>query len=240
MALGIFDKVAPVDLPHPPISLAIFLVVERAVCAGWHLVLTDPQNPKFDLTTATENEITEELHEAVVNRVFGSGAVDGFNKQVFAPGIREPKIRNYNFTSLDKMPDLFFQLVNRPTGIINTQDGVFIECKPVDKAHPIPKHYCDRGIMRFVSGDYAWAMTSALMVAYARPDYTILPHLADALTERTTTISTLSPPQACSLSVFGAANEAVHISLHERSFQYLENGKDADTITIRHLWLSRD
>lgn len=239
MAFGIFEKVAAVDLPHPPIPLAIFLVVERAVCAGWHLLLTEPRSD-FDLTTATEDQITHELHEAVVNKIFGSGIVEGFNKQVFAPAIREPKIRNYNFTSLDKMPDLIIQFINRPTGIINTQDGLFIECKPVDKAHPIPKHYCDRGIMRFVSGDYAWAMTSALMVAYARPDYTIVPHLSDALTERATTIPTLSPPEACSLSVFGPANQAVHISLHERNFRYLENGKGAGTITIRHLWLSRD
>ena len=83
-------------------------------------------------------------------------------------------------------------------------------------------------------------MTSALMVAYARGDYTILPHLVDALEDRTTTIPTLSPPQACSVSPSGPANEAVHISLHYRNFQYLENGKDAGVITIRHLWLSRD
>lgn len=239
MALGIFDKVAPVDLPHPPISLATFLVVERAVCAGWHLLLTEPRSG-FDLNTTTEDQITHELHEAVVNRIFDSGSVAGFNKQVFAPAIREPKIRNYNFSSLDKMPDLFIQFVNRPTGIMTTQYGLFIECKPVDKSHPIPKDYCDRGIIRFIGGDYAWAMTSALMVAYARRDYTILPHLVDALADRTTTIPTLSPPQPCSASLSGPANEVVHISLHNRTFQYLENGKDAGAITIRHLWLSRD
>lgn len=239
MALGIFETVANVDLPHPPIPLAIFLVVERAVCVGWNLLITDPR-PGFDLTTATEDQITHELHEAIVNRVFDSGIVDGFNKQVFAPGIREPKIRNYNFTSLDKMPDLFIQLVNRPTGVINTQDGLFIECKPVDQSHPIRKHYCNLGIMRFIRGDYAWTMTSALMVAYASRDYTIIPHLSDALTECTSPIMTLSEPHACSHSLSGPANQAVHITLHERNFKYLENSKAPGAITIRHLWLSKD
>ena len=239
MAFGIFDKVAEFDLPHPPVPLAILLVVERAICVAWEFVLTHPRS-KFNLTTASEDEITHELHEAIFNRVFNSGAVDGFNKHVFTTVGREPKVRSYNFGSLDKMPDLVIQLVNRPSGIMNTQDGIFIECKPVDDSHPVPKDYCDKGIMRFVSGEYAWAMTSALMVGYAKKNYTILPLLTEALKTRTTTITTVQFPQRCSSSGSGSRNEAVHISVHERPFIYLENEKNAEPITIRHLWLSRD
>jgi hypothetical protein len=239
MAFGIFDKVAEFDLPHPPVPLAILLVVERAICAAWEFVLTH-HRPEFDPTTATENEITHELHEAIYDRVFNSGAVDGFNKHVFTTVGRDSKVRSYNFSSLDKMPDLVIQLVNRPSGIMNTQDGIFIECKPVDASHPVPKVYCDKGIMRFVSGEYAWAMTSALMVGYAKKHFTILPLLTEALKTRTTTITTIQFPHLCSSSAPGSRNETVHISVHERPFIYLENEKNAEPITIRHLWLSRD
>lgn len=192
------------------------------------------------LFTASEDEITHELHEAIFNRVFNSGVVEGFHKHVFSTVGREPKIRSYNFGSFDKMPDLLIQLVNRPSGIMNTQDGIFVECKPVDASHPIQKHYCDKGIMRFVRGDYAWAMTSALMVAYAKENYTILPFLNEALRSRTTTITTVQFPQRCHLSIGGDRNEPVQISVHERPFVYLENQMNAEVITIRHLWLSRD
>lgn len=94
--------------------------------------------------------------------------------------------------------------------------------------------------MRFVSGEYAWAMTSALMVGYAKKNYTILPLLTEALKTRTTTITTIQFPHLCSSSAPGSRNETVHISVHEQAFIYLENEKSAEPITIRHLWLSRD
>jgi len=34
-------------------------------------------------------------------------------------------------------------------------------------------HYCDKGIIRFVRGDYAWAMRDALMVGYVTEGYSI-------------------------------------------------------------------
>lgn len=236
--IGFFDE-AEVALPHPPIALAVFLVVESAVCAAWHLLRTQPR-AGFDLLTADEDVITQELQEAIFNKIFDKGIVDGFDRQVFASVTREPKVRNYNYANLDKMPDLLIALVNRPSGLINTQDGLFIECKPVDTDHSVGKHYCDKGLIRFVRGDYAWAMTSALMVAYAREGYTIVPKLQDALAKRSSGIPTLKDPHPCRRSKVGPSSEVVHISQHARTFTYLETGQLAQAITIRHLWLRRD
>jgi hypothetical protein len=130
--------------------------------------------------------------------------------------------------------------VNRPTGIINTQDGIFVECKPVDKTHAAGGHYCDRGLSRFVVGDYAWTMTSALMMGYTVKPYTLSPKLSEALKARATTLPTLSGPEPCEFSSAGPHNEVVHISEHSRSFNYRETSKPAGPITIRHLWLARD
>jgi hypothetical protein len=238
MSLGLFDDKKP-RVPHPPIPLAVFLIIEKAVCAAWDLLRNQPR-PGFDLQTATEDEITLALQEAVFDQIFDSGTVPGFDRQLFSSVIREQKVRNYNYSSPDKMPDLTIALVNRPAGVINSQDGIFVECKPVDATHGAGGHYCDKGLSRFVVGDYAWAMTSALMIAYTVKPYTISPKLSEALKARATTLLTLSGPDPCSASSAGSHNEVVQISDHGRSFVYPDTGKAAGPISIRHLWLARD
>lgn len=238
MSLGFFEEPGKITLPHPPISLAVFLIIESAICAAWDLLRTKPR-PGFDLKTADEDLITVELQEAVYDKVFNQGIVRGFNRELFTTVTRDSKVRNYNYSSLDKMPDLTIGLVNRPAGIINSQDAIFVECKPVDVNHAIGGHYCDKGLSRFVIGDYAWTMTSALMIAYAVKPYTISPKLSKALKARAK-LKTLSGPDPCSFSSAGLHNEVVHISEHSRSFVYLETSEPAGPITIRHLWLSRD
>jgi hypothetical protein len=239
MTFGFYGDTAEVQLPHPPIPLSVSLVVENAICASWHLLRTQPR-AGFVLLTATENDITNALKVALLDRVFNKGIVDGFDREVFASITRDPKVENYDKSNCEKMPDLVIGLVNRPSGVINSQDGLFIECKPVDVDHSVGKHYCDRGLIRFIRGDYAWAMTSALMVGYSREGYAILPKLHDALIRRSLVIPTLENPHPCGSSEAGPNNELVHISQHARTFTYLETGQLAQAITIRHLWLRRD
>ena len=70
----------------------------------------------------------------------------------------------------DKDPDLWFRLRSdeEPTTVLSTHDGLFVECKPVDNSHPVRSDYCDKGLLRFIVGDYAWAMQDALMVERSR------------------------------------------------------------------------
>jgi hypothetical protein len=240
MSLNLFEETTDgIRLPHPPISLRSLLVFESALCAAWQLMRNKPR-AIFNLATSTEDEVTHELHERLYNEVFDKGVVAGFDRNIFAAVIREPKIRNFNGTNLDKMPDLFAEFVDRPAGVLYSQHGIFTECKPVDAAHTVGTHYCDKGIIRFIRGDYAWTMPNALMVGYACKGYTISPKLPDALATRAKAIPTLDTPKPCKKSQAGPANEVVHISQHERTFKYVETGKAAPAITIRHLWLKRD
>ena len=242
MSLNLFEETTDgIQLPHPPISLRSLLVVESALCEAWRLMRDEPRGT-FKLDEGDEDDITLELHERLYDEVFSKGLIPGFNTEVFASVGREPKIRNFNRTHPDKMPDLFIQFVDRPVGALYSQHGIFIECKPVDDDHAVGKHYCDKGIIRFIQGDYAWTMTSVLMIGYARSDYTILPKLPDtlALASRAKKIPTLDAPQPCQHSQAGPINEVVHISRHNRTFKYVENGKAAPPITLRHLWLKRD
>lgn len=240
MSLNLFEETTDgVQLPHPPISLRSLLVLELALCEAWRLMRDAPRG-KFKLGEGHEDDITLELHERLYDEVFCKGVIPGFNSEVFASIGREPKIRNFDRTHPDKMPDLFIQFVDRPIGVIFSQHGIFVECKPVDLSHAAGTHYCDKGITRFIRGDYAWAMTSALMIGYVRTGYTVIPKLIDALAMRATEIPMLGTPQLCQHSKAGEASEVVYVSRHKRKFNYIETGKPAPPITIRHLWLSRD
>jgi hypothetical protein len=68
-----------------------------------------------------------------------------------------------------------------------------------------------KGLIRFIRGDYAWAMQSAMMLGYAAATHSI----ADATAPEVVTTS------------------------HQRNFQYVEIAKAAGPISIRHLWLKR-
>lgn len=233
------EGVAGAELPHPQIPIAVFLIVEKALCVAWDILRTHPR-PDFNLLSAAEDVVTQELYEKLVDDVFKNSVVDGFNHQFFTAIAREPKLRNYDGKVLDKMPDMLIGLSGRINVFKPSQDWLFIECKPVDSDHPVGVHYCDKGIIRFVSGDYAWTMTNALMLGYVSNGYTISPNIYKALEKRKKEIPTIKPPCICQRSKPGKNNEVTHISEHSRAFRYVETGQQAPTITLRHLWLRRD
>ena len=240
MELAFYGEGATVaKLPHPSISLSICLVVEEALCVAWDHLRTSPRSG-FSLLSATEDIITQELYEELYDKIFNKGIVDGFDRQLFTVVTRESKVRNFNGAKLDKMPDLLIGLSDRLNVFKLSQDWLFIECKPVDPGHSAGVHYCDKGIIRFVHGEYAWAMTSALMIGYVRNGYSISSKLVRALEEREIEVPTIALPCPCQRSKPGKNNEVVHVSQHSRTFKYVETGQQAPAITLRHLWLRRD
>jgi hypothetical protein len=238
MIQGFFK--AELDLPHKAIPLAIHLKVEEALRASWDKLRKNPP-AGFLVGTAPEDVVTHELLKILHGEVFDSGEVDGFTRDYFETPVREAKVENFDGTKRDLMPDLRIGLIGRPKARIPWQDYLFIECKPVDADHTVGAHYCDKGLIRFVRGDYAWAMQSAMMVGYARAGYTILPKLIEALElePRSNKIPTIDQPHPCRRSKDDSVSEAVHISKQGRTFKYLETEQSAPAITIRHLWLKR-
>lgn len=239
MAYGFYNKgLAPDVLPHPPISLAVFLVVEEAVCEAWNRLRRCPIRD-FDFQNATEDEVTTFLYEILYNEVFDKDVVDGFDRQLFTTVTRESKITSYDLAHLDKMPDLLIGLVGRSGVYKATQDWIYIECKPVDAKHSVGSHYCDKGIIRFVCGEYAWAMREALMIGYAKKGYDLAVHLPKALSPRPS-MQTVGMPAPCKKSPRRTSCQPVYVTRHSRPFRYVETKQPAPEITIRHLWLNRD
>ena len=240
MTLRMFeDNDGGIRLPHPPLSLRSHLIIEAALCTAWEL-MTNRERVGFNLQTANEDTITLELYERLYDEIFNKGVVAGFDTDVFAAVHREPKVRNFNGSHPDKMPDIFVDFIDRPAAVMNSQHGLFIECKPVDRKHPAGSAYCDEGLIRFVRGDYAWAMQGAMMVGYAREGYTLIPKLSEALaSNRKEPIPTSFGPESCPRTRATAYAEQVAISKHQRTFNYVEDGLPAGVVVIRHLWLRR-
>ena len=98
----------------------------------------------------------------------------------------------------------------------------------------------DDGLIRFVGGDYAWAMQEAMMLAYARDGRTIAGHMIPEMTEtnRMTSLATVQLPEACLATAAAACSEAeaVHTTQHRRNFPWPHGKGPATDITVYHLW----
>ena len=227
------------DLPHPRLGLPVILLIRRVLLRAFEL-LREQNN---SLAAATEDQLTAALRSTIENSLRQSGEVSGFNKRRFETVIRQGQWANYDGTRLTKTPDLFFKLRDDESGprpVLSEFDGLFIEAKPVDSTHPAGSKYCDAGLLRFVRGDYAWAMQEAMMLAYVRDGRTISGHLIPEMAKanRMTSLATIQLPEACRAPAASACSEAesVHISHHRRNFHWPHDKGPATDITVYHLW----
>ena len=230
MAVGFFTQGIEFSLPHPRISLRTTLLLCKVINKAWQLLKENPP-ANFCLDSADEDAITQVMVEIIENRLRKKGEVNGFDCARFGKVTREPKITNFDKKHPDKMPDIFFDLKRDKYTVISDQDGLFVECKPVDSKHPILSCYCQKGLMRFVKGDYAWAMQEALMVGYVMGDYSFK-KLASVFDDRgkSTILKTNSHSEL--------DGYAIYRSSHKREFEWPESRSQACSISIVHLWLS--
>ena len=231
---GFFAAGVDYQLPHPPIDDGVLLVTHNAVSRALVLLRDDG----FPLQAAGENEITRELHEILEDRLRQTGEVPGFDELVFRKVFRAPEVRNHDGTHPDKKPDLVFDLVRDNTLVLSSQDALFVECKIVGNSHRVTGLYCNRGISRFIDGDYAWAMQEGMMLGYVRHGFTLAANLSPVLArgpdhERLGTPSPLSVVPGSNASPFA---EELHVTTHKRHFQWARGKGPATPIRIFHSW----
>jgi hypothetical protein len=230
MAIGFFTHGIEYTLPHPQIPQRTVLLLCKVIKRAWQLLEEMPPSG-FILQSADEDTITQMLVEIIENRLRKNGELEGFNCALFGKVTRDQKIPNVNKKHPDKMPDIFFDLRRDQLAILSDQDGLFVECKPVDHKHPILSFYCKKGLVRFVSGDYAWAMQDALMVGYVKGHYSFI-KLASVLDD--------SKKSAILKTTHHSAIDeyAIYRSSHKREFEWPESRGQACPISVAHLWLS--
>jgi hypothetical protein len=223
-------------LPHPRLGFPVILVIRRVLCRALEIL----REEKFRLAEAEEDQVTAALLAVIENNLRRTGAVAGFNRRGYETVVRQAQVANFDGTHLKKSPDLCFRLRHddcEPRMVLPEYDALFVECKPVDAAHSAGNRYCDDGIIRFVRGEYAWAMQEGMMLAYVRDGRTIAGHLIPAMETqiRMTSLATVKLPQACR-TPRDAHAEPIHVSKHRRGFPWRDNKGNATDITIYHLW----
>lgn len=141
---------------------------------------------------------------------------------------------SFDGTHLEKRPDLSLFLTCR-----NIAFPMTIECKIIDQANDRSgRLYCDNGLRRFLTGEYAWAVREALMVAYVRDNSTIASALAPLLAAS----ASGAAPYAAegSISTIGTPPLDLAKSEHRRDFRYplrQPPGDQPGAIAVWHLWL---
>ncbi len=238
MALGFLPRPKR-QVPHPAIQPRLLRLFRDAVVKAWELILASPP-PGFNLANASEVEVNTVLYATLVNEVLDRGFVPGFTTSLFCI-TSTPGLRAYDGKHLEKRPDLFIHLIPTRAAAYPDVDGMFIECKPIDSDHAVGEHYCDLGLRRFITGEYAWAMREGMMVGYARRGYLLPGELTKFLSRgsRPKTIPLVTGPKPVYRGVATACSQMPYVSTHSRDFKYMHSGAAAPEIAIYHLWLTR-
>jgi hypothetical protein len=234
-APGFFTQDVAFELPHPPIPLRLMLIVHAAVGRALQLLRESPPSG-FMLGLADEDTITFHLHWVMANRLYKSREVPGFDKRIFGKPAREPKMANFDGNHPDKMPDLVFFLNRDSLPVLVSHDALVAECKPVDKDHPAGGKYCDKGLKRFVNGDYAWPMQDAMMVGYVRDGRSIAANLLPAMAQRRDDLGTVEEPRPVGQLRAAQQADCTHVSVHSRAFDWRDGRGRACDIRIFHSW----
>lgn len=232
-------------LPHPNVSPQLIKLVCKVLAHSFEVLRKQGK----DLEDLSEDEITAELMEYIENTVLKAngnpamGGIPGFTNIFFRSVTRQSNARSYNQSKIRPSPDLWFLLnYTERSFVLPSYDVLLVECKIVDATsnRSAGKWYGDNGMIRFVQGDYAWAMQEGIILAYARNHKTIQGDLIPAMAEpdRVVRLKALSQPMPVPSKALAAyCPEPLHASKHERGFRYLENKGTAPPISIYHLWL---
>lgn len=240
VSLGRQPRIEPPYSGWPSEQIA---VVEEAIAEAMRRVLMEKSSQ--DIATAQENNITEWLEDQLCH-LLNEDVVPGFDSSVFEQPARGSETVNFSGGKISKKPDLIFKRASHLSCACDLrQDAWFCECKILDggSSHGVSDYIRD-GLMRFVEGDYAWAMPSAQMIGYVRhaagkgyaPIRKLREYFAkmELKTENTYAVLTgLLAEKAHGRSIDGAL--PVHATSHARSFT-LHDKRVPGPITLRHLW----
>lgn len=235
MSAGFFTRAYRV--PHPRLNDRWIPAVHLALEKAFELIWADG----FDLTNAGEDDISFKLEQTLENRLLPAND-ENLDLSFIRSVTRESATANHDESSIGRKPDLVFRLNRRELCQTHdlTQDSLFAEAKPVDRAHPLRDHYCavekkTSGIERFVSGAYASAMEQGLMIAYVRDGFQIMRDLAASLVVPKIHIGLGQPsPLSCVIEATTHC-QGLYLTTHQRLFSWSGN-RPATPIDIYHSW----
>jgi hypothetical protein len=225
----------PLSHPYPPIALELVLAVEDAVRSAWRAA-KQTRRGQEGIDAGDEERITAELQEQLA-RLWRSEACAGFGPAFFCAPARGGKVRSFDDRSVNRAPDLSFQVPRQIPVTETTQDGLFVECKVIAHGGRNTGEYCRDGLKKFIDGSYAWAMPQAMMIAYVMTSQKLPRALQDYFAqgnaeENRRKFKLKGKPTLCRPT----SQPPVASTRHDRK-PLTREGKSLGDIEVRHLWL---
>lgn len=205
--------------------------VEDAIKSAWNRLQGNET-----LKTGSEEEVNNLVCQSI-DEVRRNECVIGFTPAVFEAPARGAKFENYKGEHIEKAPDLTIRRIDITPGLACPYfDALFIECKLITQGKT-PLLYICEGIHRFVVGDYAWAMSHAMMLGYVRDGKKLPGDLLQSFRKN----SGNNKVKECQPQGVGCRQETgdlinIYQTIHTRRWRHSEFGPPGD-IEITHLWL---
>lgn len=215
-------------LPLPAVDAAHLEFIAEGLCRAFRDIRAD--HPAV-VASGSETEVTA-LLEARLNALVGQ---DTFWGQLVLCTVRGKESVSFDGSHIEKRPDLSIYLSSRTRNF-----PLIVEAKILDSATAkTTSLYCDKGLCRFLAGEYAWASQEAFMLAYVRDGATITgeltPLLSKDMTQTSPRYAVLALPTSSAM-----LSGTLAWSQHGRAFEYHHQAPPAHkpgSITLWHLWL---
>lgn len=227
-------------LPFDPIPALLLGMIELAILEAWKELVGNQQEYRVNILQDAEHKISQPL-VCALNFLRNNAQRDPFKTLLkhFESAYVGAGFQNYRGEEIQQ-PDIVFRpRVLRHAGIDAEYFALFVEAKVIsDLSHQTVGEYFREGVVRFLDGRYAWAMSHGLMLAYVRGSKVEAgPSICTYLRSRDhrTRFDVLSddvpvlPPNL---------SPNVHQTVHARTWEYDGNRGRPGDIEIRHLWLS--
>ncbi|MGI9229488.1 MAG: hypothetical protein ACR2P9_06485 [Gammaproteobacteria bacterium] len=229
----LFPETSKDSYPFPRWQTEIISVVRRAIWHAWITVIDGLEQPG----NYPEEALTEKLQLSLTD-LLDSSKCSNFNRQKFSDIEREASYRDFKGKSIKKQPDLIIKPIGRDHGLASSlYNGLFIECKVIDHAKT-PHLYIIHGVRRYVDGEYAWAMSHAVMIGYVK-NGAQLPSAIEESVRRNSENETVKRcfPHGTNISNQGDDSPPpVYRTVHPRNWEHSEYGEPGD-IDLDHIWL---
>ena len=227
-----YDQVAEltrgVRLPLPPIARDHLQILVE----GFRKAFNDIRADSPDTVAAGgEPEVTA-LMQARLNRLINEEPLWG--QLVLWVG-RGAESISFDGSHLEKRPDLSIVLSGA-----DRRFPLIAESKILDSVtSKTTRLYCEKGIHRFVQGEYAWGNREAFMLGYVRDGSSIDPTLKTFLSNAATADPDVYLVEALPVSVGTGSSDLAH-TRHGRTFVYRSQSppNTPGPISLWHLWLA--
>lgn len=228
-------------LPFSPIPPQHIRAILQAFRLAWSEFLAEPKSHGIEnVSDAKEVPISEALLRVLCTIHNAKEPPIPVFSDEFQTPISDASLRNYDGTRLITKVDFCFRpKINPYPGRNVDQYGLFVEAKPIDggKLH----NYMRNGLVKFLRGDYAWAMTQGMMVAYVSPTSQQLPAALISYFARLGNAKTFGLTATPRTWHADRHSPRPCFTVHNRNWQYPHpEARAPGDIEMIHLWLPMD